>query len=604
MSATLIAAVFALAPQAPLQVEVTPRGKEPYSATWAVTTIAIDTDFGSATIKAAHLAQIQFGQPDVVVTDAGTELRGELKQKTLELKVDGKQKRVGAGELATLVVVRDGKALGMPSFDGEWMTSLGPMRLQQRGATVKGDYGFGSTGSIEGKIKNGVLEYSYRNEGGAGAGSWTLEERDDALFGRYGRNGKDEGFWGAYRKKAVTPELKPGEVVQGQTKAGMRFYARAPKTHASGKTWPAICMLHGSNMTSRAYVDTIVGTWPQLAEEFLVVGLDGEQLSEGSKPGALAFNYTYINFSGPEVGPEWVYRQSPALVADSLEQLGKELPVATGATGPTQAGTPKWFLGGHSQGGFLCYCLVMYYPQLLAGAFPMSCNLLVQCEPDQFDDKAQSKQHRLAVAVIHGRKDDLVGFSGGAYCHLRLLDGGFPRVRLFAPDNIGHQFAWLPVADAVHWLQASTTDDDAELLAFAEARAGEKAWRDVGAALQRFDTKRPAALQSRVDALQKALAKVSEPPAKKLVDAVSKDQGGKWADDFLEFRDEFGTAAAAQPVLAAYDTLRQQQKKKGDELFYKARGMDKKEQRQEIYREILKTCYATKWYAAVKLWMD
>jgi pimeloyl-ACP methyl ester carboxylesterase len=593
MSATLFAAIVTLLPQAPLQVEVTPRGKEPFSATWAVATVALDTDFGNAIVKAAHLAQIQFGEPDVVVTDSGTELRGELKQKTLELKVDGKQKRVTAGELATLVVVRDGKALGMPSFDGEWMTSFGPMRLQQRGASVKGDYGFGSSGTIEGKVKNGVLEYSYRSDGGSGAGTWKLEEADDVLLGRYGQNGKDEGFWGAYRKKAVTPDLKPGEVVQGQTKAGLRFFARAPKAHSSGKTWPAICMLHGSNMTSRAYVDTIVGTWPQLAEEFVVVGLDGERISEGSKPGALAFNYTYINFGGPDVGPAWANRQSPALVADSLEQLGKELPVT------------KWFLGGHSQGGFLTYCLVMYYPQLLAGAFPMSCNLLVQCEPDEFDDKAHSAQHRLAVAVIHGRKDDVVDFDGGAYCHLRLLDGGFPRLRLFAPDNVGHQFAWLPVADAVHWLQQSTTDDDEALLAFAEARAGEKAWRDVGAALQRFDQKKPAAaLQGRVDALQKVLAKVAEPPAKKIADAVSKDQSGKWADDFLAFRGEFATAAAAQPVLAAYDSLRQQQKKKGDELFYKARGMEKKEERQAIYREILKTCFATKWYAAVKLWMD
>src|SRR5262249_12777803 len=157
----------------------------------------------------------------------------------------------------------------------------------------------------------------------------------------------------------------------------------------------------------------------------------------------------------------------------------------------------------------------------LAGAFPMSCNLLVQCEPDEFDKAHSDKQHRVAVAVIHGRKDDVVEFSAGAYCHLRMLDGGFPCERQFAPDNVGHQFAWLPVADRVPGLQQTTGAEPQELLKFAEARAGEKSWRDVGAALQRLAAGKPdAALGARTVALQKQLADAAAPAAKKLADAI------------------------------------------------------------------------------------
>ena len=593
MSALLAIAVVVacapLAPQAPLQVEITPKGKEPVTATWAVTAIAIDTDFGSATVKANHLAQIQFGSPDVLVTDAGSELRGELKVRALDVKVDGKPKHFNASELASLQVVREGRPIGVPTFAGEWMTSFGPAKLEQRGTTVKGSYGFDVQGEIEGKIKDGVLQFSYRDGDSSGTGHFELLAADNAFTGGYGK-GKDEGAWGGYRKAPAAAALKPGEIGSGQTQAGMRYHVRLPKAHAGDKRWPALCILHGSNMDSRAYVDTIVATWPELAEQFVVVGLDGERLSPASKPGALRFNYTYINFGGPNAGPAFAHRQSPALVAESLQQLGKELPVT------------KWFLGGHSQGGFLTYCLVMYYPELLAGAFPMSCNLLVQCEPDEFKKEQSDRQHRVAVAVIHGRKDDVVDFQGGAYCHLRMLDGGFPCVRLFAPDNVGHQFAWLPVQDALHWLAQITADEPEGLVTFAEARVRDKTWRDVGAVLQRLGGSKPdAAFAGRIATLQQQLAEAAGPPTKRLADAIAKDRNGAWVDDFLAFRALYATAAAAAPVLDAYDDLRRKQAKDGDKLFgewRQAKGKD----RDEIWQKIQKTCYATRWYEAVKLW--
>jgi hypothetical protein len=54
-------------------------------------------------------------------------------------------------------------------------------------------------------------------------------------------------------------------------------------------------------------------------------------------------------------------------------------------------------------------------------------------------------------------------------------------------------------------------------------------------------------------------------------------------------------------VLAAYGKLRKAQKKQGDELFGQWRNAEKGA-RAALYEQILATCYATKWYEAVKLW--
>ncbi|MBL9078380.1 MAG: hypothetical protein JNL08_12795 [Planctomycetes bacterium] len=574
----------AVGAQAPLSVELTRKGEPPLAATWSAPALTVDTEYGSATVKPDKLEQIVFGEPDVVVA-AGVEVRGKLKLARIDVKVDGKARKFTPRELESLVVVRDGSARGAATFTGAWMTTFGPAELVQRGLTVTGSYGHDGKGEIEGKLEQGALRFRWRDGSGSGDGSWELQPADQAFTGKLGGDGN---FWGGYRKAPQRANAEPGKVASGQTDAGMRYHVRLPKAHTGAAKWPAICILHGSNMDSRAYVDTIVAAWPELAEEFVVVGLDGENLSPASKPGALRFNYSYVNFGGPDAGPLWARRQSPALVAEALQQLQRELPIT------------QWYLGGHSQGGFLTYCLVMFYPELLAGAFPMSCNLLVQCEPDNFRADAVQKQHRVPVAVVHGRADDVVEFDSGAYCHLRLVDGGFPFVRLFAPERIGHQFGLLPVDTAVRWLRQCASDDAETVLKGGEAAAQEQRWRDVGAVLARLatlrgDAARTAALQKRLDdAVRPALAEVDK--------AIGKQKDGKWIDGFLEFRAAFGTAEAASRVLDGYAKLRAQQEKLGDELFGEWRGERDQAARKALFARVAAECYATKWYEAMKLW--
>lgn len=583
-----VAGLAVLAPQDPLPVEITPQSGDPVVGTWKAPRLTITTEFGSASVKPDKLEQILFGTPDVVVA-AGVELRGKLKLSRVDAKVDGRSRRFSPKKLASIVVVRDGAASSGSSFGGEWMTSFGPMTLKQRGKKVEGTYGWGDTGSIEGELDGGELAFEYRSGNGSGEGRFELMKEDGAFKGTY----DGERFWGGYRKRPAAASAEPGKITSGQTGCGMRYHIRMPRAHADGKEWPAICILHGSNMDSRSYVNTIASAWPELAEEYVIVGLDGERISSASRPGELRFNYTYINFGGPNVGPTWARRQSPKLVSESLTELEKAHPIR------------KWFLGGHSQGGFLTYCLVMFFPEQLAGAFPMSCNLLVQCEPDNFEPGRRDAQHEVGLAVVHGRSDNVVSWSGGAYCHLRMVDAGFPFLRLFAPERIGHQFALLPVDEAVRWLAAVSAEDPADLVAYAEERAKAEAWRDVGALLLRLDRREPpAALAGRIKKLEQRLEAAASAPAAKIEQAIARDKKGTgaWIEDFLAFRREFATAPAASAALAAYAKLREEQKKTGDRLFSKSRQAGNKSDRLAIYEEIAETCYATKWYECVKLW--
>src|SRR5687767_589467 len=96
--ATLFAATLAVVPQGPLQVEITQKDKVGFAAAWSPPALAIDTEFGSATVKPDRLEQIVFGEPDVVIA-AGIELRGKLKLAAIDTKVEGKPRRFATKDL-------------------------------------------------------------------------------------------------------------------------------------------------------------------------------------------------------------------------------------------------------------------------------------------------------------------------------------------------------------------------------------------------------------------------------------------------------------------------------------------------------------------------
>lgn len=476
------------------------------------------------------------------------------------------------------------------TFAGRWATSWGPMTLlQAEDGAITGTYGFGDDARVAGAVDGNTLAFEWTNsQGKTGEASVTLWEGGDHFGGASG----GEAFFGGYRLDPGLPDLVPGTVVSGQSGSMLNVHARAPRRWNGRDALPCLVILHGSNMTARDYVQTIAGAWPDLADRYLVVGFDGERLSPSAKPGDLRFNYTYINFGGPDVGPEWARKQSPGLVAAAMKELRATWPISHS------------IIGGHSQGGFLTWVMALHYPDLFVGAFPMSCNLLVQCEPDFFDDEALIRaQHGVALAPIHGRNDRVVGFSGSAYARERMLDAGFPRIRLFDHPTAAHMFARLPVPQAIEWIEALTTDDVSLALEFADECLSDELPRDALAALERAAQLDPDGRDLReFRDLRDEVEKLAADAASDLLPRIQADENGAWIDDYLAFRDAYGPAEASRDVMAAYAALRKTQAAPAEALFQQARSVRDQAERKALYRELATKYYASKWFVHAREW--
>jgi predicted esterase len=585
----MTALVLAILVAGGVDVSVETAGGETLTGKAALTDLKMKTDFGSAVVLADKVAQIAFGEPDVVVTKGGEEIRGEIALASLKVETAAGAKTLKRKDLKSLVVIEGGR--GGTDFDGKWMLTFGnaqsPLELKQTGVKVKGKYGHREEFSLEGTVKGRTLAFSLREGGASGEGTAELWEGGQIFLGEVGY-GRDRMVFGAYRKAPKAAEAKPGEITEGQSEAGLLYYLRVPMGHDGKRRLPMIVITHGSNANSKDYVGTFPSAWPGLAEDFIIVGVNGERLSPGSTPGNVGHNATYVNFGGPEVGQPFACRQTPALLAETVQELARRLPV------------DRVLVGGHSQGGFLTYATFLYYPDLFAGAFPMSCNLLVQCEPDNFKDT--ERLHGIAVAPIHGKADDVVEFSD--YCYKRMQEFGFPRLHFFAPERVGHGFMFLPVEEAIRWLEAMTSEDPVALLDFAEKRLAAEEWRDaMGAVLRAKELDKGGALKARADEIVRKIDAKCAPEAKRLSDLIAKDKGNGWVDDFWEFRRQFGCAPAAEACLRAYGKLKEEHTKPANELFWAARNERDEAARKAKYREIVDKYYASGWWILVKDWV-
>src|SRR5262249_13171206 len=162
----------------------------------------------------------------------------------------------------------------------------------------------------------------------------------------------------------------------------------------------------------RAYVETMAAAWPDIARDFLLLGINGE-LPSNFKADSLAFNYTYVNYVGRSKfqGFPGTDRESPALVLEATRELRQVYPI------------DRYFVGGHSQGGFLTYSLLMNGPEEIAGAFPVSAGLIVQCEPSAYDNaELMAAQRAVPLAIVHGKNDPLVPFDGATYAKGLFVD--------------------------------------------------------------------------------------------------------------------------------------------------------------------------------------
>lgn len=485
---------------------------------------------------------------------------------------------------------------GRPAkLDGAWRTSWGLLELEQKGAELTGGYGAQGWSTVQGMVQGRHVELRYDSPFGQGTLAFDVDPDGKTALGSAR---SDRGRWPLQLQRledhARAPAPKPGVIVQGLARNRLTYCLRAPKGWQQGM--PLLVILHGSNMGARPYVESVAAT--PVGERCVVVGIDGEQWQDWSRPDDPRHNYTYVNWMGRSTyqGYPNTHRESPALVAELLQDLREQL-----APG-------RVFVGGHSQGGFLSWFFAMHFPELVDGVFPISCGLVIQCEPDVFADAAlRAAQRRVAIAVVHGERDPNVPFRQGLGSWQSCVEQGFPMLRLFQ-NGSGHGFSSLPWQEAVAWLEAVTGDDAAALLSWADGRIDDGGYRDATAALLRL---RQMELRGAAAAKRKELAaridSFGEFDAERFLAKVAAGEAGEWVDEFLAFRDQFEFADCAAKVMAAWAELRARHEGPANELFGEARRLFQQGKRDEgwgKYRQIVAECWASPLYRRVQGWLE
>jgi predicted esterase len=495
---------------------------------------------------------------------------------------------------------------GKPAnLSGIWLTDMGLMELEQAGDKVKGRYALGGVSEIEGTVSGRRVEFTYKAfRGGKG---WFDVGADGAAFAGAANTDGFPGWYGWRGRKAPEfarhPKLAPGKIVDGSTKGLLTYSIRAPEGYKAGdaRKWPAVVILHGSNMNAKAYVSTIAAAWPDIGRDYLLIGINGERPSNlGDGKSDPAFNYTYVDYVGRSTfkGFPGTDRESPALVAEALDDLRETYPVA------------RYFVGGHSQGGFLTYSLLMNFPEKIAGAFPISAGVIFQCEPTAYaDETVRAAQRAVPLAIVHSKQDPVVSFSSGEYAATIFGEAGWPAFRFFAdPSAAGHRFGLLPVGPAIRWLEAQASDDPVKLIEFADQRLKAKGYRDAIAVLNRArDLKLSDAVKARLDRLARDVDGNAAAGAKQFLPRIQKKgQGKEWIDAFLAYRDDFEFAPAAREVMQAFEALRAEQEPAAKKAYDEARGAFQQGRPDEgyaKYQEIVDKYFAASSYRNVKRWV-
>ena len=478
-------------------------------------------------------------------------------------------------------------------FSGVWLSSLGTMVLEQKGDQVTGTYGSEGWSTIEGTVKGRRLDFAWKRIRWSGPAWIELTKDGKSFFGRT----EERRFtkWLGVRLEGFKRKVKPraGKTVQGLSSNHMCYFLRAPKRYRPGKKIDALVLLHGSNWTTKGMVWVTGRNWPDIADNFLIIGIQGQNWADWSKPDDLRHNYTYANWMGKSKykGYPNTDRESPYLVHQVLKELKAQLKI------------DRIFVAGHSQGGFLTSALVMHYPETFSGALLISCAILMQAEPDVFEDDALMKAQRATpIAVVHGTQDSAVRFSSGEYNHDRFAASEFPMLAFFRKD-VGHGYDFLPVGEAVRWAAALSTKDVKELRTFAEARAKKKGWRDVAAALLRARALKTLASFHDLEQQLNDAAAVGALEFKALI-AANKDN--TWIDAFLLWRADFEFAPAAREAMAAFHKLRDAHDPEAEKLIGEAREAFRARDAEtgwSKYEEVMDKYYAARRYRVVKRWL-
>jgi predicted esterase len=324
---------------------------------------------------------------------------------------------------------------------------------------------------------------------------------------------------------------------------GVRYFLRVPKKYDARTGARLIVFLHGSSMNGLDYLRSFEAK--KWAEDDLLCCPNGE---EGGDP----FGKNNFTFA------------SAPLVAEVTEEVQKAFK------------TTVTYVGGHSQGGFLTYSVILNYPDLYRGAFPMAGDCWMQNEPSLWEEKPDilKKQRDIAIAVIHGKADPVVAFSQGEHAYDCFRAMGWTKLRLFAPAQLNHMFMLAPVDEALVWLDAMNGRDERKAAALVPkwAKDGEWGWVWHVAAASKSGA---LALKSVEDAAAKAAPAITQ---------AMKGKPAEWIPKWVEFWRVYGATNAAKPLVTNYVTQRDTQRAEAVRLFNEAQTHFRSKKRDEAFK--------------------
>ena len=475
-------------------------------------------------------------------------------------------------------------------FSGHWLSSWGNMVLKQDGKKVSGHYGSQGLATLKGKVNGRRLELVWTKLQWSGDAWIELTEDGKRIYGTTVDD--DPTAWIGLRASEFSyhPEPKAGEIVKGYADNGMLYHLRMPDDWKAGEKTDLVVLLHGSYWTTAGMVFVTAKNWPEIGKKYAILGIQGEQWADWSGEDDLRHNYTYQNWMGRSTYKGFPYtdRESPSLVMEMIDELDEKYSFA------------RRFIGGHSQGGFLTHVLHMHFADKIDGTFPIAGGMIIQAEPDVFEDEDLiAAQKETPMALVHGKRDNVVPYSTGQYVYNRYLSHDFGRVQFIRP-NMGHPYDFLPVNEAISYLDVMTTDDADALQKWAEEKVQKKEWRAVGNAIERAKKIKAGKAFSPIWKSYEAAAKKD---AAKHMKAMKKNQNGKWVDGFLQWQEQFGQSNAAKELNKLFAEMREAHAEPAKENAIEARkafNSGKAAKGWELNREIVEKYYASTQYRTLK----
>ncbi len=275
---------------------------------------------------------------------------------------------------------------------------------------------------------------------------------------------------------------------------------------------------HGSNMNGQWYVKGLQALGHGKTD--VLVGPNGHQKVR---------DWVY-NFNAPTYDPKLAYG-----ILDDLATRFKLGPV---------------YVGGHSQGAYYTFRIVLSKPEMFTGAIPFAGGLLLGLDPKA---AAQRKgKPGPAFAIVHGEMDDVVDPALSEWAYEMFLDASYPTVRFVHPKDMNHWWPG-PIGDAISWTLEVTAEDPDALLAsaerFLEADRGSDALSCITRARSfKADAARAAALEEKIRAK-------GEEHAKAWLEKM-KDKEGGYSEDLYDARERWGRVPEFAPVLRLLEALR------------------------------------------------